>query len=83
MELDDFFYEFITPVINIYKSPYIPKSSTILKSYYNLNLFKSFTNKEWITILVYLILGPIVFYLIDFITKIVLKNKAKDLKKDI
>lgn len=39
MELDDFFYEFITPVINIYRSPYIPKSSTILKSYYNLNLF--------------------------------------------
>ena len=55
----------------------------IFDDFYNLNLFKSFTNKEWITILVYLILGPIVFYLIDFITKIVLKNKAKDLKKDI
>ena len=44
MELDDFFYEFVTPVINIYKSPYIPKSSRILKSYYNLNVFNNDLN---------------------------------------
>lgn len=40
MERNDFFFEFITPVINVYEKPYVPKSSIFIKAYYNLNVFK-------------------------------------------
>ena len=39
MLLDNFFYEFITPVVNVYKKPYVPKTSYPIKCYYNLNVF--------------------------------------------
>lgn len=41
MLMDDFFYEFITPVVNVYKKPYVPKSSYPMKCYYNLNVFNN------------------------------------------
>lgn len=36
-----FFCEFITPVMNIYKLPYNPKTSYPYKSYYNLSVFEN------------------------------------------
>lgn len=39
METGTFFYEFITPVVNIYNKPYIPKTSLYVKAYYDLRKF--------------------------------------------
>lgn len=37
---DDFFYEFITAVVRVYKRDYVPRTSKFVKAYYNLNEFK-------------------------------------------
>lgn len=39
MELPDFFYEFITPVVNVYQCPYQPKSSYPKLMFFSLNDF--------------------------------------------
>lgn len=47
MERNDYFFEFITPVVNVYDKKYEPKSSKILRPFYNLNLFnKAVENGE-------------------------------------
>lgn len=50
MLMPDFFYEFITPVVNVYMKPYVPKSSYPVKCYYNLNVFNQDFKKGYIEI---------------------------------
>lgn len=38
--LDDFFYEFVTPVVNVYRRPYVPSKSAPIAMYYSLIDFK-------------------------------------------
>lgn len=40
MLLPGFFFEFITPVITVYRKPYVPATALFEKAYYNLNEFK-------------------------------------------
>lgn len=50
MLMPDFFYEFITPVVNVYMKPYVPKTSYPIKCYYNLNVFNQDFKKGYIEI---------------------------------